>query len=147
MSMLTFDIPEFEEWAKDARIVKVLYHTQHMRIEVTYLDAGHMTEVHKHDNVDELYYILEGSGVFVQPRAEKIAMNPGGPSRSFELEEVEIKPGRCFLFPAQMYHQVRARTRIVAFKVLAATDISVNVGDTFPAWDKAAPTTPMPSKK
>jgi mannose-6-phosphate isomerase-like protein (cupin superfamily) len=70
---------------------------------VTIVDPGFSSNPHLHDNAEEVFYVISGSGY----------IKVGG-------EEEEIGPGSCIFIPPKAVHQL-VNTGIAELKVVAIT--------------------------
>jgi quercetin dioxygenase-like cupin family protein len=93
------------EFSPTHHVYKVLSETPHSAISVVGWEPGQISPIHSHPDADEIYYILEGEGVF----------NDG-------QKEARLGPGATVVFPAGEVHQVTAVTRMVLYRVQAGGD-------------------------
>lgn len=103
--MEILDLHGNKQFAPDHHVYKTLAETPHSSISVVGWEAGQISPIHCHPDADEIYYILEGEGLFNDGR-----------------REVKLKPGDTVIFPAGEVHQVSAVTRMVLYRVQAGKD-------------------------
>lgn len=68
-------------------------------------EPGQISPIHSHPDADEIYYILDGEGLFNDGRTE-----------------ARLGPGATVVFPAGEVHQVSAITRMVLYRVQSGAD-------------------------
>jgi mannose-6-phosphate isomerase-like protein (cupin superfamily) len=83
-------------------------------ISVVGWEPGQAGKIHRHPQVDEIYHVLEGEGLFADGD-----------------REVRAGPGETLLFRAGEVHQVRSVTRMVLYRVHAGVD---RTPEFFPDW-------------
>jgi quercetin dioxygenase-like cupin family protein len=99
------DLKGSVQFAADHHVYKFLAETPHSSISVVGWEAGQVSPIHSHPDADEIYYILEGEGLFNDGR-----------------REVTLGPGATVIFPAGEIHRVQAVTRMVLYRVQAGAD-------------------------
>ena len=70
-----------------------------------FVDLKQAEECHRHPGADEIYHVIEGSGLFDDGRTER-----------------RLVAGDTVIFPAGEVHQVTALTRMVLYRVQAGAD-------------------------
>ena len=93
------------QFSKDHHVYKFLSETPHSSISIVGWEAGQISPIHSHPDADEIYYILQGEGLF----------NDG-------KKESRLGPGATVVFPAGEIHRVQAVTRMVLYRVQAGKD-------------------------
>jgi quercetin dioxygenase-like cupin family protein len=112
------DLHGQKQFSPDRHVYKFLAETPHCSISVVGWEPGQTSPIHSHPHADEIYYVLEGEGLFNDGR-----------------REVTLKPGDTVIFPAGEVHQVRSVTRMVLYRVQAGADRHPQPVD---AWPKRA---------
>ncbi len=93
------------EFSPTHHVYKFLSETPHSSISIVGWEPGQISPVHSHPDADEIYYILDGEGLFNDGR-----------------KEARLGPGATVIFPAGEVHQVKAVTRMVLYRVQAGAD-------------------------
>jgi mannose-6-phosphate isomerase-like protein (cupin superfamily) len=104
------------QFASDHHVYKFLSETPHSWISIVGWEPGQVSPIHCHPDADEIYYVIEGEGLF----------NDGH-------REVRLKQGDTVVFPAGEVHQVRSVTRMVLYRVQAGAD---RQAEPRPDWPK-----------
>jgi quercetin dioxygenase-like cupin family protein len=104
------------EFSPTHHVYKFLSETPHSSISIVGWEPGQISPIHSHPDADEIYYILEGEGLFNDGRKER-----------------QLGPGATVIFPAGEVHQVRAVTRMVLYRVQAGADRHPESRDAWPA--------------
>ena len=79
-------------------------------------EAGQISPIHSHPAADEIYYIVEGEGLFNDGTVEK-----------------RLGPGDSVIFPSGEVHQVKAVTRMVLFRVQAGAERKAHAVEGWPS--------------
>jgi quercetin dioxygenase-like cupin family protein len=103
--MNILDLRGSVQFAADRHVYKFLSETPYSSISVVGWEPGQVSPIHSHPDADEIYYILEGEGLFNDGR-----------------REVKLGPGATVVFPAGEVHRVQAVTRMVLYRVQAGAD-------------------------
>jgi len=93
------------EFSPMHHVYKFLSETHHSSISIVGWEPGQISPIHSHPDADEIYYILDGEGLFKDGR-----------------REMRLGPGATVVFPAGEVHQVSAITRMVLYRVQAGAD-------------------------
>jgi mannose-6-phosphate isomerase-like protein (cupin superfamily) len=99
------DLKGSVQFANDHHVYKFLAQTPHSSISIVGWEPGQVSPIHSHPDADEIYYVIEGEGLFNDGR-----------------REVKLRSGDTVVFPAGEVHQVRAVTRMVLYRVQAGAD-------------------------
>ena len=99
------DLKGSVQFAKDHHVYKFLAQTPHSSISIVGWEPGQISPIHSHPDADEIYYVIEGEGLFNDGR-----------------REVRLKPGDTVVFPAGEVHQVTCLARMVLYRVQAGAD-------------------------
>ena len=113
--MEILDLHGSKEFAPDRHVYKFLSETPHSSISVVGWEPGQVSPIHCHPDADEIYYVLEGEGLFNDGR-----------------REVRLGPGSTVVFPAGEVHRVQSVTRMVLYRVQAGKDRHPEMVDSFP---------------
>jgi quercetin dioxygenase-like cupin family protein len=113
--MEIMDLKGSVEFSPTHHVYKFLAETSHSSISVVGWEPGQISPIHSHPSADEIYYVLEGEGLFNDGR-----------------KEARLGPGATVVFPAGEVHQVRAITRMVLYRVQAGTDRHPQPVDAWP---------------
>ena len=105
-------------FAADHHVYKVLAQTPHSSISIVGWEPGQVSPIHSHPDADEIYYVIEGEGLFHDGR-----------------REARLGPGDTVVFPAGEVHQVKSVTRMVLYRVQAGAD---RHAEPVPAWPARA---------
>jgi quercetin dioxygenase-like cupin family protein len=103
--MEILDLKGSLEFSPSHHVYKSLAETPHSAISIVGWEPGQISPVHSHPDADEIYYILDGEGLFNDGR-----------------REVRLGPGATVVFPAGEVHQVKAVTRMALYRVQAGAD-------------------------
>ena len=103
--MEILDLKGSLEFSPTHHVYKFLSETPHSSISIVGWEPGQISPIHSHPTADEIYYILEGEGLFNDGR-----------------KEARLGPGATVVFPAGEIHQVSAVTRMVLYRVQAGGD-------------------------
>ena len=114
--MEILDLKGSLEFSPTHHVYKFLSETPHSSISIVGWEPGQISPIHSHPDADEIYYILDGEGLF----------NDGG-------KEVRLGPGATVVFPAGEVHQVSAITRMVLYRVQAGADRHAEAVKEWPA--------------
>ena len=93
------------KFSPDHHVYTFLSQTPHSSISIVGWEPGQTSPIHSHPNADEIYYILEGQGLFNDGKVERT-----------------LGPGDAVIFPAGEVHRVQSVTRMVLFRVQAGAD-------------------------
>jgi mannose-6-phosphate isomerase-like protein (cupin superfamily) len=119
--MEILDLKGSVEFSSDRHVYKFLAETPHSSISVVGWEAGQASPIHSHPDADEIYYVLEGEGLFNDGR-----------------KEVRLGPGATVIFPAGEVHRVQSITRMVLYRVQAGADRHPEMVDGWPAREQVA---------
>ena len=114
--MEILDLKGSQEFAPDRHVYKFLAETPHSSISVVGWEPGQVSPIHSHPDADEIYYVLEGEGLFNDGR-----------------REARLGPGATVIFPAGEIHRVQCLTRMVLFRVQAGADRHPEAVDAWPS--------------
>ena len=114
--MEVLDLKGSVQFAPDRHVYKFLSETPHSSISIVGWEAGQVSPIHSHPDADEIYYVLEGEGLFNDGR-----------------REARLGPGDTVIFPAGEVHRVQAVTRMVLYRVQAGADRRPEPVDAWPA--------------
>jgi quercetin dioxygenase-like cupin family protein len=103
--MEILDLKGSVEFSAGHHVYKFLSETPHSSISIVGWEAGQISPIHSHPDADEIYYVLEGEGLFNDGR-----------------KEARLGPGATVVFPAGEVHRVQALTRMVLYRVQAGAD-------------------------
>jgi mannose-6-phosphate isomerase-like protein (cupin superfamily) len=103
--MEILDLKGSVQFAADHHVYTFLAQTPHSSISIVGWEPGQISPIHSHPDADEIYYVIEGEGLFNDGR-----------------REVQLKPGDTVVFPAAEVHQVKSVTRMVLYRVQAGAD-------------------------
>ena len=112
--MEILDLKGSLEFSPTHHVYKFLSETPHSSISIVGWEPGQISPIHSHPDADEIYYILDGEGLFNDGRSER-----------------RLGPGATVVFPAGEVHQVTAVTRMVLYRVQAGAD---RHGKSVPTW-------------
>jgi len=104
------------EFSPTHHVYKVLSETPHSSISIVGWEPGQISPIHTHPDADEIYYILDGEGLFNDGR-----------------REMRLGPGATVVFPAGEVHQVTAITRMALYRVQAGPDRHAQAIKAWPA--------------
>ena len=104
------------QFAADHHVYKFLAETTHSSISIVGWEPGQISPIHSHPDADEIYYVIEGEGLFNDGR-----------------REAKLHAGDTVVFPAGEVHQVTAVTRMVLYRVQAGAD---RHAAPVPAWPR-----------
>jgi quercetin dioxygenase-like cupin family protein len=114
--MEILDLKGSLEFSPTHHVYKFLSETPHSSISIVGWEPGQISPIHSHPDADEIYYILDGEGLFNDGR-----------------KEARLGPGATVVFPAGEVHQVSAITRMVLYRVQAGGDRHADAVKTWPA--------------
>ena len=114
--MEIMDLQGSVKFAPDHHVYKFLAETPFCSISVVGWEPGQTSPIHSHPTADEIYYVIEGEGVFNDGR-----------------REMRLHPGDTVIFPAGEVHQVSSITRMVLYRVQAGADRHPEFVETWPA--------------
>ena len=103
--MDVLDLKGSLKFSPDHHVYTFVAQTPHSSISIVGWEPGQISPIHSHPNADEIYYILEGEGLFNDGQKER-----------------RLGPGDSVIFPAGEVHQVRAISRMVLYRVQAGAD-------------------------
>jgi quercetin dioxygenase-like cupin family protein len=89
--MEVLDLKGSLEFSPTHHVYKCLSETPHSSISIVGWEPGQISPIHSHPDADEIYYILDGEGLFNDGR-----------------KEMRLGPGATVVFPAGEVHQVKA---------------------------------------
>ena len=112
--MEILDLKGSLEFSPTHHVYKFLSETPHSSISIVGWEPGQISPIHSHPDADEIYYILDGEGLFNDGR-----------------RELRLGPGATVVFPAGEVHQVKAVTRMVLYRVQAGAD---RAGESVKDW-------------
>ena len=114
--MEILDLKGPQEFSPDRHVYKFLAETPHCSISVVGWEPGQVSPIHPHPGAAEIYYVLEGEGLFNDGRQER-----------------RLGPGDTVIFPAGEVHRVQSLTRMVLYRVQAGADRHAEAVDAWPA--------------
>ena len=114
--MEILDLTGSLEFSPTHHVYKFLSETPHSSISIVGWEPGQISPIHTHPDADEIYYILDGEGLFNDGR-----------------RELRLGPGATVVFPAGELHQVKAVTRMVLYRVQAGADRHAEAAKEWPA--------------
>lgn len=103
--MEILDLKGSLKFSPDHHVYTFLAQTPHSSISIVGWEAGQISPIHSHPDADEIYYILDGQGLF----------DDG-------TKQVKCGPGDTVIFPAGETHQVTCITRMALYRVQAGGD-------------------------
>jgi quercetin dioxygenase-like cupin family protein len=103
--MEVLDLKGSLKFSPDHHVYTFVAQTPHSSISIVGWEPGQISPIHSHPHADEIYYILEGEGMFNDGKKER-----------------RLGPGDSVIFPAGEVHQVQAVTRMVLYRVQAGAD-------------------------
>ena len=103
--MEILDLQGSREFSSERHVYKFLAETPFCSISVVGWEPGQTSPIHSHPGADEIYYVLEGEGLF----------NDGH-------KEMRLGPGATVIFRAGEVHRVQSLTSMVLYRVQAGTD-------------------------
>jgi quercetin dioxygenase-like cupin family protein len=103
--MDVLDLKGSLKFSPDRHVYTFLAETSHCSISIVGWEAGQTSPIHSHPHADEIYYVMEGEGLFNDGR-----------------QEVRLGPGSSVIFPAGEVHRVQSLTRMVLYRVQAGAD-------------------------
>jgi mannose-6-phosphate isomerase-like protein (cupin superfamily) len=113
--MEILDLKGALEFSPTHHVYKFLSETPCSSISIVGWEPGQTSPIHSHPRADEIYYILEGEGLFHDGR-----------------REVRLGPGATVVFPAGEVHRVQSVTRMVLYRVQAGADRHAEAVDAWP---------------
>jgi quercetin dioxygenase-like cupin family protein len=114
--MDVMDLKGSLRFSPDHHVYTFLAQTPYSSVSIVGWEAGQSSPIHSHPTADEIYYIVEGEGLFDDGVVEK-----------------RLGPGDSVIFPAGEIHRVQAVTRMVLFRVQAGADRKPQMVDGWPA--------------
>ena len=94
---------------------------EHSEVFVVVLEPGKAPPLHKHDDTEQIFYILEGQGALtIQDEADAIS----------------VKPGDVVRVPPKTYHSIRAEGGPMRY--LAIDSFGDGHNEDVPTWDAHA---------
>ena len=99
------DLKAAREFSPQHHVHKSLTATPRSDITIACWEPGQTSPIHRHPGADEIYHVMEGSGLFCDGRTER-----------------RLGPGDTVIFPAGDVHQVTALTLMVLYRVQAGAD-------------------------
>ena len=99
------DLKAAEEFSPQHHVHKSLTATPRSDITIACWEPGQTSPIHCHPGADEIYHVIEGTGLFNDGQKER-----------------RLGPGGTVIFPAGEVHQVAALTRMVLYRVQAGAD-------------------------
>ena len=92
--MELIDLKAAQEFSPQHHVHKSLTATPRSDISIACWEPGQTSPIHRHPGADEIYHVMEGSGLFSDGRANR-----------------RLGPGDTVIFAAGEVHQVTALTR------------------------------------
>jgi quercetin dioxygenase-like cupin family protein len=114
--MEVLDLDRAREFSPVHHVQKLLTDTPLCSVSLACWEPGQTSPIHCHPHADEIYHVLEGTGLFRDGRAER-----------------HLGPGGTVIFPAGEVHQVESLTRMVLYRVQAGIDRHPETLDSWPA--------------
>ena len=114
--MEILDLKGSLRFSPERHVYTFLAETPHCSISIVGWEAEQVSPIHSHPTADEIYYIVEGEGLFNDGR-----------------KEMRLGPGASVVFPAGEVHRVKAVTRMVLFRVQAGADRHPESVDAWPS--------------
>ncbi len=103
--MEILDLKGTQEFSSTHHIQKSLVDSPLCGVSIACWEPGQVSPIHNHPEADEIYYLLEGEGLFSNGRTER-----------------RLGPGGIVFFAAGEPHQVQSLTRMVLYRVQAGSD-------------------------
>ena len=103
------------KFSPDHHVYTFLSQTPHSSISIVGWEAGQTSPIHSHPDADEIYYILEGQGLFNDGKVER-----------------KLGPGDVVIFPAGEVHRVQSITRMSLYRVQAGPDRQPKMVENWP---------------
>jgi quercetin dioxygenase-like cupin family protein len=114
--MDVLDLKGSLKFSPERHVYTFVAETPRCSISIVGWEPGQTSPIHSHPSADEIYYILEGEGLFNDGRQER-----------------RLGAGDSVIFPAGEAHQVRSLTRMVLYRVQAGGDRHPEPVDRWPA--------------
>ena len=114
--MEIIDLKAAKEFSPDNHIHKSLTATPRSDISIACWEPGQKSPIHHNPGADEIYHVIEGTGLFNDGRVER-----------------QLGAGDTVVFSAGEVHQVTALTRMVLYRVQAGADRHPESLATWPA--------------
>lgn len=89
--MEVLNVNEVKEFSKEKRIRKKLLGSEQLVAEFVCYEPGQSTPQHPHPKQDELFYVIEGRGIFI-----------------IDNKEIPVKESSLVLVPARIKHGISA---------------------------------------
>lgn len=89
--MEVLNINEIKEFSKEKRIRNKLLSSEQLIAEFVCYEPGQSTPQHPHPKQDELFYVVEGSGIFI-----------------IDNQKIPVKESSLLLVPAMTKHGIEA---------------------------------------
>jgi len=113
--MEIIDLMRACEFSPTHHVQKFLAESPHSSVSIACWEAGQISPIHSHPDADEIYYVLEGKGLFRDGRTEH-----------------HVGPGLTVYFRAGEVHQVQCLTRMVLYRVHAGADRQAKLMEAWP---------------
>jgi len=98
------NVEDVKQFSHEKFVKKTLFDSERLVVDIYCFEPGQVLDLHKHPHSDQVFYFVEGSGVFTV----------GG-------EEKHVRPGDAALAPANVDHGIKnnGAIRMIAFQVTA----------------------------
>jgi quercetin dioxygenase-like cupin family protein len=110
--MEILDLKRSLKFSPEHHVYTFLADTPFCSISVVGWEPGQTSPIHSHPEADEIYYVLEGEGLFDDGR-----------------KEAKLGPGDTVIFPAGEVHRVQSLTRMVLYRVQAGPNRAPKFAD------------------